>query len=101
MGKDSKIQWTDHTFNPWVGCTKVSPACKFCYAEKYATRWSIAKWGDNPRHKTADGNWAKPHSWNRAAEKEGKRRRVFCASLADIFDDHSSIAKGWRDQLFA
>lgn len=101
MGRDSKIEWTDHTFNPWIGCTKVSPACKFCYAEKYATRWGIAEWGNNPRHKTAPGNWAKPLNWNRQAEKDGKRRRVFCASLADVFDDHTSILQGWRDELFA
>lgn len=102
MGKDTKIEWAHHTFNPWMGCTKVSEACKFCYAEKYVERWGFAKWGDKgTRHRTAPSTWNKPLTWNAIAKKEGKRFRVFCASLADVFEDHSDIKQEWRDDLFA
>lgn len=101
MGFDSKIEWTHHTFNPWLGCTKVSPACKFCYAEQFTNRYGMVNWGPNgERKKTSEQNWKKPYAWNRKAEKEGVRYRVFCASLADIFDDHESIKQEWRDALF-
>ena len=101
MGQDSKIQWTDHTFNPWIGCTKVSPACKFCYAEIFAERYGMVRWGETgTRKKTADSTWKKPLTWNRAAKKNNTRYKVFCASLADIFDDHASIQQEWRDQLW-
>lgn len=100
MAENSKIQWTDHTFNPWIGCTKVSEACKFCYAEVFAGRYMKIGWGDHyNRHKTTS-TWGKPLAWNRKAEKEGKRYRVFCASLADVFEDHPSIKQEWRDELF-
>lgn len=101
MGEFSKIQWTDHTFNPWMGCTKVSEACKFCYAERFTERYKLASWGDRyDRKKTSEANWKKPLAWNTKAEKEGKRYRVFCASLADVFEDHPSILQSWRDELF-
>lgn len=87
MGANSKIEWTDHTFNPWSGCTKVHAGCANCYAEvNYSVRMRGVKWGPNgTRVKTAD--WSGPRKWNRQAEKEGVRRRVFCASLADVFED--------------
>lgn len=101
MGKDTKIEWADHTFNPWMGCTKVSEACKFCYAEKYVERWKMAKWGDaGTRSRTNAQNWKKPLLWNKLALKEGVRRRVFCASLADVFEDHAQILPVWREDLF-
>lgn len=102
MGKDTKIEWAHHTFNPWMGCTKVSEACKFCYAEKYVERWGMAKWGDKgTRQRTVKTTWNKPRAWNALAEKEGTRFRVFCASLADVFEDHPDIKQEWRDDLFA
>ena len=101
MGENSKISWTDHTFNPWIGCTKVDQLCKFCYAEHFAERYGYAKWGPaGKRQKTADSNWKKPYSWARKAKKLGIRYRVFCASLADVFDDHESIKQEWRDELW-
>lgn len=101
MGENSKIEWTDHTFNPWIGCTKIDELCSNCYAEKYSERWGHAKWGPRgDRKKTADSNWNKPYAWNRQAKKEGVRKRVFCASLSDVFDDHESIKQEWRDQLW-
>lgn len=74
-------------FNPWIGCTKVSAGCKFCYADVLDHRWGNDSWGPGkPRRVTSDANWNKPVQWNRAAEKAGKRTKVFCASLADVFD---------------
>ncbi len=89
MGEQTKIPWCDHTFNPWVGCTKVSPGCKFCYAETdMDKRRHYAKWSDHgTRVMTSDSNWKKPFQWNRKAEKEGRKRVVFCASLSDVFED--------------
>jgi len=102
MGERTKISWTDHTFNPWIGCTKVSDGCKFCYAEKQNTfyQWNRHGWGPQaPRHRTSAANWAKVLTWNNSAKRDGVRRRVFCASLADVCDDHPSIETTWRDDL--
>jgi protein gp37 len=89
MGQNSGIEWTDHTFNPWMGCTKVSPACKNCYAERdFDHRYGKVKWGPNgTRVVTSDANWRKPLAWNKAAAESPVRPRVFCASLADVFED--------------
>jgi protein gp37 len=89
MGADSKIEWTDHTFNPWIGCSKVHEGCRHCYAEADQDKFrGRAKWGPNgTRIKTAPNYWAQPRMWNRAAVRAGERARVFCASLADVFED--------------
>ena len=99
MGANSKIEWTDHTFSPWTGCTKVSPACDHCYAEGWAKRSGHVKWGSGqPRRRTSDANWRMPLKWNREAERTGVRPRVFCASLADVFDNE--VDPAWRADLF-
>jgi len=105
--KNSKIQWTDHTFNPWIGCTKVSPGCANCYAETRDQRFSGGiHWGKGaPRHRTSANNWREPMKWDREAGEEyrmwqvraqlhglgapykPRRPRVFCSSLADWLDD--------------
>ena len=89
MGMNSQISWTDHTFNPWIGCTKVSPACKNCYAERdMGHRFGRVQWGPTgTRVLTSESNWQKPINWNRTAKTHGIRYRVFCASLADVFED--------------
>lgn len=89
MGKNSGIEWTHHTFNPWIGCTKVSPACANCYAERdFDHRYKMVKWGpEGFRKVTSDANWIKPIQWNAEAAQAGVRERVFCASLADVFED--------------
>lgn len=101
MVENSKIEWTDHTFNPWIGCAKVSPGCEHCYAETLMdTRYGRVEWGINgTRVRTSEINWRKPLSWNRKAEKEGVRFRVFCASLADVFENRNELIP-WRQQLF-
>lgn len=87
MGENSKIEWTHHTFNPWRGCVKVSPGCDHCYAERQSKRnpGVLGVWGaDGVRVPAADSYWAQPVSWDRKAAAAGERRRVFCASLADV-----------------
>jgi protein gp37 len=101
MGENSAISWTDHTFNPWIGCTKVSPGCANCYAERDMDhRHGKAKWGKGqPRVRTVASTWAQPLKWDRAAAKAGRRDRVFCASLADVFDPEVPIE--WLADLLA
>lgn len=116
--KNSRIEWTDHTFNPWIGCTKVSPGCKNCYAETLNKRWrNGANWGNGaPRARTSVSNWKQPLKWNIDARRQFDswktfrdslgtsddklvanghepfcRPRVFCASLADWLDDEVPI----------
>jgi protein gp37 len=96
MAENSKIEWTTHTFNPWIGCTKIAPPCDNCYAEKLATRYGWVKWG-GPRKRTSEANWRKPIQWDKAAKKAGERHRVFCASLADWLDNQ--VPDSWRDDL--
>jgi protein gp37 len=99
MGANSKIQWTDHTFNPFIGCTKVSPGCEHCYAEAWAKRYGRAEWGPRAeRVRTGASTWRQPLRWNAEAERTGKRPRVFCASLADVFDNRAPDE--WRVDLW-
>ncbi len=88
MGEVSGIAWTDATFNPWWGCTRVSPGCEHCYAETLATvRRKLPVWGvDAERKPMSEAYWREPAKWNRKAEAEGVRKRVFCASMADVFE---------------
>ena len=99
MGANSKIEWCDHTFNPWIGCTKVSPACDNCYAETFvANRMGKPQLWQGERQRTSANNWKLPLTWDRQAERAGVRRKVFCASLADVFDNQ--VPYGWRDDLW-
>lgn len=111
MGEGSKIQWTNHTFNMWRGCTKVSDGCRFCYAETMSKRnpKTLGVWGDNgTRAIAAESYWKMPVKWNRDAEcncgaagrggaeckwcADGRQRpRVFCASLADVCEDRHDV----------
>ncbi|WP_186065955.1 phage Gp37/Gp68 family protein [Burkholderia gladioli] len=105
MSENSKIEWTDHTFNPFMGCTKVSPGCDNCYAEHMMdTRMHRVKWGPGqPRARTSAANWREPVRWNARHEEffaaHGRRQRVFCASLADVFDN--AVPAAWRRDLAA
>lgn len=92
MAEFSKIGWTTHTFNPWRGCTKVSPACTNCYAERQSKRNPrvLGIWGDHgTRVLASGGQWKEPIKWNRYQETspDRPRPRIFCASLADVFED--------------
>lgn len=135
MAEQSAIEWCDSTFNPWIGCTKVSPACDHCYAEaQMSTRLGRVQWGaGQQRQRTSDANWRQPVRWNARADRFGQcdvcgwrgertqkqgrtkvinwavcptcknglmqpaRRRVFCASLADVFDNEVPVQ--WRIDL--
>lgn len=105
MAENSHISWTDHTFNPWIGCTRISPACDGCYAAALmggeGGRFSRAQWGgpgkgDGTRERTKD--WSKPRKWNRDAAEAPGQTFVFCASLADVFDN--AVDPAWRRDLF-
>lgn len=105
MAEQSKIEWTDHTFNPWEGCQKVAPECDHCYAEARDVRFTGGThWGPKaPRRRTSVQNWNKPRRWNTQADAfiatHGRRQRVFCASLADVFDN--AVDPAWRADLWA
>jgi protein gp37 len=96
LAETTGISWTDATFNPFIGCTAVSAGCDHCYAKTLVERWG----GDfATRRRTSPANWRGPLKWNRQAESAGVRRRVFCASLADVFDNQ--VPEQWRDDLWA
>lgn len=97
--KDSAIEWTDHTFNPWTGCSKVSPGCDKCYAESWAKRTGHPELWAGERRRTTAANWRQPEKWNREAAAAGVRKRVFCASLADVFDNQ--VPEQWRHDLWS
>ena len=100
MGEFTKIAWTDHTFNPWIGCQKVSPGCDHCYAEAFFDhRFHKVQWGPHGKRKrTSATNWGLPFKWASEAASLGKSARVFCASMADVFDN--KVDPAWRTDLF-
>lgn len=100
MGFDTSIEWCDATFNPWIGCSRVSEGCRFCYAETLMDkRWGKVQWGpQGERKRTSDAKWREPVRWNQQAKREGRRYRVFCASLADVFEDRAELVD-WRREL--
>lgn len=92
MAKDSKIEWTHHTFNPWWGCERVSAACKHCYAEAWSRRLGLDLWSKNaPRRVMSDSYWRQPLAWDIEARAAKRRARVFCASMADVFEDRDDL----------
>lgn len=99
MGKTT-IEWCDYTMNPWIGCSKVSAGCASCYAETLMDkRWKKVSWGKGkPRKFASPGYWWQPIKWDKEAGAAGIRRRVFCASLADVFDEE--VSDDWRRKLF-
>lgn len=97
MGQHSLIQWCDHTFNPWRGCTVVSAGCRHCYAETWSRRNPrvLGVWGkDGHRVVAAPAYWREPITWDADAKAAGVRRRVFCASLADVFEGAATMPSG-------
>ena len=101
MAENSKIEWTEHTFNPWWGCTKVSPACDNCYAEAWAKRTGHSVWGAKAdRRLLSDSHWKNPIRWNEISRETGIRARVFCASMADVFEWKTGLSS-LRDRLWS
>lgn len=97
----STIEWCHFSFNPWIGCQEVSAACDNCYARVMNARWGwVEGWGPHgERRRTSEANWKAPLRWSRLAASAGERRRVFCASLADVFDNQ--VPAAWRLELWA
>ena len=99
MGAETAISWTDSTFNPWWGCMKVSPACDFCYAEAFDKRTGGSHWGSDAEYRVfGDKHWNEPVKWEAKAAASGKRHLVFCASMADVFDNRAP--SGQRERLW-
>lgn len=104
MAETTHIAWTDATFNYVWGCVKVSAGCKFCYAETLDKRFGVSHWGPSaPRKAMSEKYWQQPVKWNRAAEKAGVRKKVFCSSMADVFEDRPGdpVIEPARARLFA
>jgi protein gp37 len=92
MGETTKIQWCHHTFNPWWGCEKVSAGCAHCYAEAWAKRTGHDVFGEGKAPRLFGWkHWAEPLLWNAKAAKAGQRRRVFCGSMCDVFQERIGI----------
>lgn len=100
MGEITKIEWCDHTWNPWIGCQKVGPPCDNCYAEDLMdARYGRVQWGpDGARVRTAPSTWAMLRKWNKAAALAGTRPFVFSLSLGDIWDN--KVDPAWRRDAF-
>lgn len=100
MGERTGVEWCHHTFNPWWGCARVSTGCLRCYAEKWSLRFDQHNWGaQGTRRVTSDKNWSQPLKWNRQAIEAGQQRLVFCASMADVFEDHPALPEP-RERLW-
>jgi protein gp37 len=102
MAENTSIEWCDASWNPWHGCAKVSPGCDHCYAERLALRYGFRNiWGvDAERRTFGESHWNEPLRWDRGAKRQGVRRRVFCASMADVFDNHPAVIEP-RARLWA
>lgn len=100
MGRKTKVSWAHHTFNGWWGCEKVSEACAHCYAEAFAKRLGRKLWGPGTdRAMQRQEYWQQLLRWNAAAKRDGERRRVFTASMSDVFEDHPQVGSA-RGMLF-
>lgn len=99
MAENSKIEWTDHTANFWWGCVKVSPGCEHCYADTLAHRYGKDIWGPakTTSRELKKGVWSNVIKWNDEAKASGIRRKVFCMSMGDFFEDHPQVTE-WRDE---
>ena len=99
MAETTNISWCDSTFNPWIGCTEVTPGCDNCYARVLDARWGHSHWGKGaPRKIMSDDYWKQPLKWDKAARAAGVKHKVFCASMADVMDDEAPA--GQRQRLW-
>jgi protein gp37 len=95
MSKNSPIEWTHHTFNPWWGCTKISAGCDNCYAANLSKRYHSEEiWGPHTKRRfMSHAHWDTPIVWNNEAAAGNRRERVFCASMADVFEVRDDLAR--------
>jgi protein gp37 len=100
MAENSKIEWTDHTLNFWIGCQEVSPACDHCYAKTQNEHWKwVNGWGPNgERRRTSENTWHQLRLWNKRAKARGIREKVFSNSLSDFFDNRAQST--WRREAW-
>ncbi len=87
MGKQTGIEWTDKTWNPWQGCTKVSPGCAHCYAEREHLKYKLPAFAEVRRSKTV---FDAPLKWKESA-------RIFTCSWSDFFHPD---ADAWRAEAW-
>jgi protein gp37 len=104
MAETTDIAWTDSSFNPWIGCTKVSPGCDRCYAEAhFADRLHFVEWGPHGQRRRTTTTWRDPIKAQKQAPaffaQHGRRQRMFCASSSDVFDNQ--IPPEWREDVWA
>lgn len=89
MGRNSRVSWCDHSFNPWWGCVQIGIGCVNCYARDFAERLGYDVWGkDKPRRLFEQNRWNEPRRWNRVAEKAAEKHKIFCGSMCDVFEIH-------------
>jgi protein gp37 len=94
MGANSAIEWTDATWNPVTGCTKVSPGCKYCYAERLAAHLQAM---GNPRYR--QGFAVKLHPDQLTLPLRWRQpKRIFVNSMSDLF--HEAIPDAFIYQTF-
>jgi protein gp37 len=93
------ISWADYTFNPWRGCVKISPGCRFCYAKRDTDRWGGNFWGKNAERPISKTTWRNPRKWNLQAKADQVMRRVFSGSLCDVFENRPDLVAP-RQRLF-
>ncbi len=91
MGANSKIQWTDATWNPWHGCTKVSPGCKYCYMFRDKERFKK----DPTEVIRSAGKFNEPLNWGKHPVNNGMR--IFTCSWSDFFIED---ADAWREEAW-
>lgn len=99
MGETTAIEWCHHTFNPWWGCRRVSEGCRNCYAATLSQRFDGDALWSGAHRRTKPATWNEPRRWNKAAIAANERRRVFCASMADVFESSSELDP-WRADLW-
>ena len=99
MGEKTGIEWTDHSWSPWWGCTEVSPGCDNCYARTLSSRWGFDIWGaGKARRSMSESHWSQPIKWDAKARRDGVRAKVF-PSMCDPFDNEVPVE--WRDDFWA
>jgi protein gp37 len=101
VAQGTSIEYVDHSFSPWWGCSRISPGCARCFAADNARRWGQ---GDlwrlhGPRRVVSENQWRQPPRWNRVAQQDGRLARVLCGTMCDVFEDHPAVT-GARARLF-
>ena len=100
MAMNSKIEWTNHTFNGWWGCVKVSAGCDNCYANTWANRMGHDVWGPHAERRVlSQDHYRLPVRWNKLAQEAGERHKVFCSSMADTFENRPDLIEP-RQRIF-